>query len=920
MCKDKKKINYCFVLLLFTLLVFVFYLPITKTYAAERNMDSEITQTDSDSVEIEKNEYNECEENNIILNEIEVEEEEEDDEDEDFCDLDNQETISQSAVFTDDENESIIQSPETQDSLTLSTKNDDMNIAIAGDTLTKGSSGAEVLALHRFLIEYGYLSDEYQNIDIYDDNTMAAVSIFQAYHGLSMPDGLTGKWTRKVINETPNAFSPIEFGESSVRSKWVQSLLRIDGYLCVDPDGIWGKKSQKAIETLNLYISDGEMYDSAVTIESLILLFNSDNISINLSGRYTVGDTNQMIQKIRAKLYIAGFSPDYVVSSLFDEELENQIRLYQLYGGITPDGIVGSWSIRNLNQGGRCFNCIKRGDSGKTIEILQNELFTIGALEATPDGKFGTCTYNALCCIQKAFGFSQTGIFDLKTGLQMFNAERWIKSKSIMFGNTGQAVSEVQEKLFKLGYFDVAYAPNVFDQATFDAVVLFQVYNGLVSPDGIFGQWSRKHLLFSPISFYSLKKGMNNSAVNYAQQLLNPIGLIAARPDSSFGNQTAGAIQYIQTMMGADQIEYIDMNCWKNIRSVYHIAKENKINFSKVYEYGHTGAAILYVQSRLIDLGYAVFVADGIFGNQTEGSVISFRLNNGLGKEGIIDKIVLAKLIGNTVNPFTPYSYGNENDYILEMQKRLQKRGFLSVAPDGIFGNYTLQAIRDFQSYINVECTGIADAQTTTYLFSRLFSVLDGIDVSEFQGSIDWESVANAGIKFAIIRVGGRYGQSGKIYSDEYYVRNITNAKKYGIRVGVYFFSQAINESEAIEEADYICAIADQYNITMPIVIDTEYLTNGRANALSTQSRTTIIKAFCNRVVDKGYEAMIYSNVNWLENNLYMNQLSAYRVWVAHYTNLSKPEYSGTYSFWQYTSNGSVPGINGRVDMNYWYV
>ena len=194
-----------------------------------------------------------------------------------------------------------------------------------------------------------------------------------------------------------------------------------------------------------------------------------------------------------------------------------------------------------------------------------------------------------------------------------------------------------------------------------------------------------------------------------------------------------------------------------------------------------------------------------------------------------------------------------------------------------------------------------------------------GIDVSYAQGAIDWNRVVKAGIKFAIIRAAFRGYGTGRIVADEWFERNIKGAIAAGIKVGVYFFSQAINAEEGREEADYIINQVKKYKISLPIVIDTEYVSapNARANSISKEIRTEAVKAFCARVYERRYTALIYASTSWLNNQLDMSKLSIYKVWVAQY--YSHVTYGGEFQCWQYTSSGSVPGINGRVDMNYWY-
>ena len=195
---------------------------------------------------------------------------------------------------------------------------------------------------------------------------------------------------------------------------------------------------------------------------------------------------------------------------------------------------------------------------------------------------------------------------------------------------------------------------------------------------------------------------------------------------------------------------------------------------------------------------------------------------------------------------------------------------------------------------------------------------MKGIDVSQFNGHIDWKRVADSGIKFAFIRLGGRYSVSGSIYDDSRFIYNISQAKAYGIKVGVYFFTQAVTENEAIEEARYTINKIRSYIIDLPIVIDTESVDDGgRHSAIGVESRTGVIKAFCNEVIKNGFTPMIYASTSWLNSMLNMSKLSNFKVWVAQWG--SSVDYKGAYKCWQYTNKGRVNGINGNVDMDIWY-
>ena len=200
--------------------------------------------------------------------------------------------------------------------------------------------------------------------------------------------------------------------------------------------------------------------------------------------------------------------------------------------------------------------------------------------------------------------------------------------------------------------------------------------------------------------------------------------------------------------------------------------------------------------------------------------------------------------------------------------------------------------------------------------------IKNGIDVSLYQGTIDWTKVKKSGIEFAMIRAGYRgYGQAGTLVEDSMFSKNVLGATSNGIDVGIYFYTQAINETEAKEEAKFVLNLIKKYGIkvTYPIAIDTELSPpgTGRADNISVSKRTAVVKAFCETILSAGYTPMIYANKYWLNDNLDMSKLSKYDVWLAHYT--KQTDYKGKYTMWQYTSKGSVNGINGNVDKNYCY-
>lgn len=199
-----------------------------------------------------------------------------------------------------------------------------------------------------------------------------------------------------------------------------------------------------------------------------------------------------------------------------------------------------------------------------------------------------------------------------------------------------------------------------------------------------------------------------------------------------------------------------------------------------------------------------------------------------------------------------------------------------------------------------------------------------GIDVSKWQGKIDWQRVKNAGIDFAIIRIGYR-GENGTIYRDENADYNIQQAQKFGVLVGVYFFSTATTTTEAQEEATWTTDAIKGYKISYPVVYDCEGYTNtnSRMYGLSAQCRTDNALEFLKHIKSVGYDAMIYGAKSDFENVSYweISRIEKdYKVWVAHYPQAvypkkQNPDYSGRYDMWQYTNRGTVDGVDGNCDM-----
>ena len=222
-----------------------------------------------------------------------------------------------------------------------------------------------------------------------------------------------------------------------------------------------------------------------------------------------------------------------------------------------------------------------------------------------------------------------------------------------------------------------------------------------------------------------------------------------------------------------------------------------------------------------------------------------------------------------------------------------------------------------------------ADVNIKDVLEGYTDEITNGIDVSIWQGVIDWEKVAKSGVDFAMVRVGFRSLDKGIMKADENAKYNMQQAAKYGIKVGVYFFSTAISEAEALEEANWVADYISQYQITYPVAYDCEgYNTpENRQYGMTIAKRTDIALTFMNRIKERGYSAMFYASKSDMEDEPTwdVNRISSlYSIWIAQYPTSPYPqtpmsEYSGSHVMWQYTNKGTVPGIKGYVDMNVAY-
>ncbi len=197
------------------------------------------------------------------------------------------------------------------------------------------------------------------------------------------------------------------------------------------------------------------------------------------------------------------------------------------------------------------------------------------------------------------------------------------------------------------------------------------------------------------------------------------------------------------------------------------------------------------------------------------------------------------------------------------------------------------------------------------------YTIRKGIDVSYHQGEIDWNRVKEAGYEFAFIRIAYRgYGEEGKLRADSMALANIDGASAAGLDVGVYVFSQAVSESEAVEEADFVTELLDGRKLELPVVFDPEHIEGdeARTDSVTGEQFTANTKAFCKRIKKAGYEPMFYSNMVWEAEVLDLGKLAKYPIWYADYESVPQTPYA--FRFWQYSESGTVDGVDGNVDLD----
>lgn len=242
------------------------------------------------------------------------------------------------------------------------------------------------------------------------------------------------------------------------------------------------------------------------------------------------------------------------------------------------------------------------------------------------------------------------------------------------------------------------------------------------------------------------------------------------------------------------------------------------------------------------------------------------------------------------------------------------------ILDDPTYGDIWIQALTDVPRH-NLDFNNIVlENGYKHYEVDGERKTITGVDVSYHQGSIDWKAVKNDGVDFAMIRVGYRGYETGKINVDPRFHEYAQGALDAGLEIGVYFYSQAVTVDEAVEEAQLVTREIKDYRIMYPVVFDWEIVgdKNARTNEVTSQMLNQCASAFCNSVAREGYIPMVYSVKRMALMKLDLSRLSGYGFWLAEYRDT--PEFPYEFEIWQYASDGRVDGIQGDVDLNMSFV
>lgn len=278
---------------------------------------------------------------------------------------------------------------------------------------------------------------------------------------------------------------------------------------------------------------------------------------------------------------------------------------------------------------------------------------------------------------------------------------------------------------------------------------------------------------------------------------------------------------------------------------------------------------------------------------------------------------ILAAVIITVVNNKNTTPINTETRFI-EKETQVIKSGEIITINDPLLGIIEIEAVEGAakNTYVNADFVTDENGLKSYYVDGNIASCT-GIDLSEYQGSVDFEALKQSGIDYVMLRIGGRYySEKGEMYTDSLFDEYYKGAKAAGLEVGAYFFSQAINIEEAQSEAEYIINALSGYDLDYPVAFDWETIEDDKArtDVVTGEILTDCAIEFCNTLNEAGYNTIIYSNTSLMYYMYDLERLKEYEFWVADYADYPSMYYH--FTMWQYTPNGVINGIEGPVDLN----
>lgn len=288
----------------------------------------------------------------------------------------------------------------------------------------------------------------------------------------------------------------------------------------------------------------------------------------------------------------------------------------------------------------------------------------------------------------------------------------------------------------------------------------------------------------------------------------------------------------------------------------------------------------------------------------------------------VITAIVLVIAIVGATMCFKDVFSKNENPteetrFVEEKPKVVKKNEFIQVN-DPQLGLIEIKAIEGFpKNAYNSDNFVIDETGKMTYYIDGEVASCMGVDLSEYQGDVDFQKIKEQGFDFVILRIGGRYySDAGKMYVDSNYRQYYLKAKQAGLHVGGYFFSQAKNAEDGVKEAEFVLDLIRGMDFDYPIAFDWEHIEGdtARTDNVSSTDLTDAAIAFCDTLYAEDFETIIYSNTHLIYYEYELERLKDYDFWIADYED--KPSMYYNFTMWQYNIEGQVEGIDGNVDLN----